>query len=116
MSEFLDREILTQLKQLNILTRVNNILLSKFILQLQTVKKELHLPKIESFTRFEILDEEYQSLIEEFGRKDTDNALYWLDRQMARNKVNCPHNIKKYIKNKLKKKQEKRNSGEQEED
>ena len=44
------REILEQLKQINILTRVNNLLLSKFVLQLQVVKKELHLPKLKGFS------------------------------------------------------------------
>lgn len=95
------REILEQLKQLNILTRVNNVLLSKFILQLQIVKRELHLPKLVSFFKFELLDEEYQDLCKEFDKKDVDNALWLLDRQMVQNKLDCPHNIKKFIRKKL---------------
>jgi len=96
-------EILEQLKQLNILTRVNNILMSKMILQMQVVKRELHLPKLVPFTKFEILDDDYQELIKEYGRKDVDKALYFLDRQLQKNKLNCPHNIKRYITNRLKK-------------
>lgn len=103
----LEREISEQLKQLNILMRVNNVLISKFILQLQTVKKILNLPKVESFFRFELLQEEYQQIVDEFGKRETDNALYWLDRQMSKNKIQCPHNIKRYIVNKLRKKQRK---------
>ena len=105
-------EILEQMKQLNILTRVNNILLSKFILQLQTVKKELHLPKIQSFFRFELLDDDYNELVEEFGRQDVDKALFHLDRQMVRNKLNCPNNIKRYIKSKLVKKRKRKDEKE----
>lgn len=97
MDNFIEREILEQLKQLNIVTRVNNVLLSRFILQLQTVKKELGLPRTEPFCRFELLKEDYDELVQQFGKHDTDRALYLLDRAMARNKVQCPHNIKKYI-------------------
>jgi len=103
-----EQDILEQLKEINILMRVNNILLSRFILQMQTVKKILHLPKLEPFFKFELLDEDYKELIHEFGREDTDKALYWLDRQLVRNKLNCPQNIKKYIRNKLIKKNQRR--------
>lgn len=99
----MEQEILEQLKQLNILTRVNINLLAKMILQLQTVKKVLHLPKLVSFTRFEILDDEYQELVEEFGKKEVNKALWYLDRQLVRNKMNCPNNIKKYISKKIQK-------------
>lgn len=101
--ESLDREILNQLKELNILTRVNNVLLSKFILQLQTVKRELHLPRLVSFFRFEILKDEYEELCEEYGRNEVDKALYHLDRQLVRNKLECPNNIKRYIKAQMRK-------------
>ena len=101
--ESLDREILNQLKELNILTRVNNVLLSKFILQLQTVKRELHLPRLVSFFRFEILKDEYEELCEEYGRNEVDKALYRLDRQLVRNKLECPNNIKRYIKTQMRK-------------
>lgn len=101
--ESLDREILNQLKELNILTRVNNVLLSKFILQLQTVKRELHLPRLVSFFRFEILKDEYEELCEEYGHNEVDKALYHLDRQLVRNKLECPNNIKRYIKAQMRK-------------
>lgn len=101
--ESLDREVLNQLKELNILTRVNNVLLSKFILQLQTVKRELHLPRLVSFFRFEILKDEYEELCEEYGRNEVDKALYHLDRQLVRNKLECPNNIKRYIKTQMRK-------------
>lgn len=101
--ENLDTEILNQLKELNILTRVNNVLLSKFILQLQTVKRELHLPRLVSFFRFEILKDEYEELCEEYGRNEVDKALYHLDRQLVRNKLECPNNIKRYIKTQMRK-------------
>lgn len=101
--ESLDSEILNQLKELNILTRVNNVLLSKFILQLQTVKRELHLPRLVSFFRFEILKDEYEELCEEYGRNEVDKALYHLDRQLVRNKLECPNNIKRYIKTQMRK-------------
>lgn len=102
MDEKDTREILEQLKQINILTRVNNLLLSKFVLQLQVVRKELHLPKLKGFFRFELLEEEYVELVKEFNKEDVNKALYKLDRQLSENKLNCPHNIKKYIKGKLK--------------
>lgn len=105
----INEEILEELKDLKILTRVNNILLSRFILQLRHVRQELNLPKVQTYFTFEILDEEYQELIKEFGKKETDKALYKLDRLLALNKQNCPHNIKKYIRNRLKKKNNKAN-------
>lgn len=100
-----DQEILEQLKQLNILTRVNNVLLSKFILQLQVVKKELHIPKLKGYWKFELLEDEYVELIKEFDRKDVDKALYNLDRGLVQNKLNCPNNIKAYIRRYLKQKE-----------
>ncbi|MBQ2349965.1 MAG: hypothetical protein II393_01665 [Cytophagales bacterium] len=100
----MEQEILAQLKQLNILTRVNNVLLSKFILQLQVVKKKLHIPELRGYWRFELLESEYVELIQEYGREDVDEALYRLDRQLANNKLDCPNNIKKFIRAKLKKK------------
>ena len=108
-SLLISEEILEELKDLKILTRVNNILLSRFILQLRNVRQELNLPKVQTYFTFEILDEEYQELIKEFGKKETDKALYKLDRLLALNKQNCPHNIKKYIRNRLKKKNNKAN-------
>ena len=90
------------LKDLEFLIRVNNLLLSRFILELGTVRKDLGLPKRCTFFRFELLEDEYNKLVEEFGKHDTDKALYRLDRTLAQNKQQCPHNIGKYIRNRLK--------------
>lgn len=98
------QEILDELKKINILMRVNNIVISKFILQLQTLRKELHLPKLVSYWKFELLEDEYVELIKEFNRSDVDKALWYLDRQLVDNKMDCPNNIKKYIIRQLKKK------------
>ena len=98
------QEILDELKKINILMRVNNIVISKFILQLQTLRKELHLPKLISYWKFELLEDEYVELIKEFNRSDVDKALWYLDRQLVDNKMDCPNNIKKYIIRQLKKK------------
>lgn len=98
------QEIMDELKKINILMRVNNIVISKFILQLQTLRKELHLPKLISYWKFELLEDEYVELIKEFNRSDVDKALWYLDRQLVDNKMDCPNNIKKYIIRQLKKK------------
>lgn len=92
-----------EIKQLQILVRVNNLLLSKFILQLSETRKELGLPKRQSFFRFEILQDDVDELIKEFGKDEVIKALYRLDRLLLQNKQNCPHNIKKYIRNRLRK-------------
>lgn len=98
-------QIEKEIKQLQVLVRVNNLLLSKFILQLSETRKELGLPKRQSFFKFEILQDDVDELIKEFGKDETIKALYRLDRLLLQNKQNCPHNIKKYIRNRLKKKQ-----------
>lgn len=103
-------QIEKELKQLQVLVRVNNLLLSKFILQLSEVRKELGLPKRQSFFRFEILQEDVDELVNEFGKEETIKALYRLDRLLIQNKQNCPNNIKKYIRNKLKKNAKRTNS------
>lgn len=90
-----------ELRQLQVLVRVNNLLLSKFILQLSETRKELGLPKRQSFFKFEIFQDDVDELIKEFGREETIKALYRLDRLLLQNKQNCPHNIKKYIRNRL---------------
>lgn len=103
----LEREILTtqqEIKNLQVLIRVNNLMLSRFILQLQNTRKELGLPKRETFFKFELLEDDYLELCNEYGKEETDKALYRLDRLLLKNKQNCPHNIKKYIRNKLRKK------------
>lgn len=104
--EKIEREIIIaqeEIKKLQVLTRVNNLLLSRFILQLQEVRKEFNIPKRQTFFKFELLDEDYQELCNEFTKEKTDKALYRLDRLLLSNKQQCPNNIKKYIRNKLKK-------------
>lgn len=98
----MSQEIENELRQLQVLVRVNNLLLSKFILQLSEVRKELGLPKRQSFFKFEILQEDVDELTNEFGKEEVIKALYKLDRLLLQNKQNCPHNIKKYIRNRLK--------------
>lgn len=91
------------IKDLEILIRVNNLLLSRFILELSNVKKDLGLPQRCTYFKFEILQEEYDSLVGEFGKRETDKALYRLDRLLVSNKQQCPNNIAKYLRSKLKK-------------
>lgn len=104
MEELNLEEIKDLMKQCSILIRVNNLLLSRFIVQLSEVRKELGLPKRQTFFKFELLDEDYQSLVDEFGKEETDKQLYRLDRLLFQNKQQCPHNIKRYIRKKIEKK------------
>ena len=46
-----------ELKDFEILIRVNNLLMSKFILQISNLTKEYNLPKRVTFFRFELLKE-----------------------------------------------------------
>lgn len=99
------KEYLTTLQTL---VRVNNLLLSRFILQLSEVRKELGLPKRKVFFKFELLQEDYDFLVAEYGKPETDKALYYLDRLLLNNKQQCPHNIRRYIANKLQKRKDER--------
>lgn len=83
--------------------RVNNLLMSRFILQLSDLKKKLNISEAKTFFRFEITKEDYDTLVSEFGQKETDKQLYRLDRLLLSNKQECPNNIKKYIHNRLSK-------------
>ena len=94
-------EIESELRKINILIRTNNLLLSRFILQLSTVRKELGLPKRNVFFKFELLQEDYEELVLQFGKQEVDKALYRLDRLLLTNKQQCPNNIKKYLTKKL---------------
>lgn len=96
-----NQELTDLIKQLNVLMRVNNLIMSRFIMQIESLKKEIRLHKTKIFFKFEITDEDYNSLITEFGKKEVDKQLYHLDRLLLTNKQNCPHNIKKYIYNRL---------------
>lgn len=99
-------QIEKELKQLQVLVRVNNLLLSKFILQLSETRKDLGLPKRQSFFKFEILQDDVDELTKEFGENEVTKALYKLDRMLLQNKMNCPNNVKKYIRNRLSKRNE----------
>lgn len=86
-----------ELKQLQILVRTNNLLLSRFVMQLAQTRKELGLPKRNVFFKFSILQEDYEALVVQFGKQEVDKALYRLDRTLLLNKQQCPHNIKTFI-------------------
>lgn len=90
-----------ELRQIKILIRTNNLLLARFILQLSETRKELGLPKRNVFFKFELLEDDYNELVEEFGKVETDKALYRLDRMLIKNKQQCPNNIRKFITSKL---------------
>jgi hypothetical protein len=92
-----------ELRQIKILIRTNNLLLARFILQLSETRKELGLPKRNVFFKFELLEDDYNELVKEFGKGETDKALYRLDRMLIKNKQQCPNNIRKFIASKLKK-------------
>lgn len=96
-------QIKEELSRVQILIRTNNLLLARFILQLSETRKELGLPKRNVFFKFELLEDDYKELIEEFGKEETDKALYRLDRMLIKNKQQCPNNIRKYIASKLEK-------------
>ena len=102
-----EQDVLNQIKEelnkVQILIRTNNLLLARFILQLSETRKELGLPKRNVFFKFELLEDDYNELIEEFGKEETDKALYRLDRMLIKNKQQCPNNIRKYITSKLRK-------------
>lgn len=103
MDEQLQREMLHRLTQLEILQRVNNVIISKFIRQLERTRKELRLPKSISCFTFDLTEDEYEELNSEYDPKDVNKALYYLAHQLAENKMDCPNNIKKYIIRQLKK-------------
>ena len=96
------QDIKDNLEKVQILIRTNNLLLARFILQLSETRKELGLPKRNVFFKFELLEDDYKELVEEFGKTETDKALYRLDRLLIRNKQQCPNNVRKFIASRLK--------------
>lgn len=62
------------------------------------------------FFKFELLQDDYQELIVQYGKQEVDKALYRLDRLLLTNKQQCPNNIKKYLTKKLAKKQKQYNN------
>ena len=95
-------ELSDEIYQNKILLRVNNLLLARLILQLSQVRNDFNLPKRNTFFKFEILNDDYRDLCKEYGKDIVDKTLYRLDRTLLLNKQDCPHNIKKYITNKIK--------------
>lgn len=104
------QELISEQKRLQVLIRTNNLLLSRFILELDSLKSFLDIPKRITFFRFELLKSEYDSLLEEFDKKDVDSALTKLDRMLLNNKLNCPNNIAKYVRQRLEKKERHRDN------
>ena len=98
-----DIELLRELKDIQILIRTNNLLLSRFILELSKTRIELGLPKRVFGFKFELLQEEYDKLVNEFSKDEVDKALYRLDRMLLTNRQNCPNNIAKYIRKRINK-------------
>ena len=88
--------ILAETKRTQVLIRTNNLLISRFILELSKTRKELGLPKRVLFFKFDLLEDEYYKLVDEYGKEETDKALYRLDRLLLTNKQQCPNNIAKY--------------------
>lgn len=108
-----DIDLKEELRNIQILIRTNNLLLSRFILELSKTRKELGLPKRLLFFRYDLLQEEYDKLTEEFGKEEVNKALYRLDRLLLTNRQQCPNNIAKYIRRKLKKSKENREKDKQ---
>lgn len=98
------KEVIARLEQLEILTRTNNLLLSRFILELDAVRKDFKLSKQCVYFKFTISRTEYDLLVDEFGKTAVDKALYRLDRLLLTNKQQCPNNIATYIRRKCKRK------------
>lgn len=96
-------ELDESLRQINILLRVNNLLISKFILQLSNIKRQYNIKDSNDFFKFSILQTDYEELINQYGKQEVDKVLYRLDRMLILNKINCPNNIKNFVIKKLKK-------------
>ena len=96
-----DIDLQKELKDIQVLIRVNNLLLSRFIVEIAKTRKELGLPKRLFAFKFELLEDEYKLLVDEFSKDEVDKALYRLDRLLLTNKQQCPNNIARYIRNKL---------------
>lgn len=81
--------------------RVNNLLLSRFILKLDKTRIELGLPKRIFFYKYDLLEDDFKDLVQKYGKEDVIKALYRLDRMLLLNKQQCPNDIKKYISKKI---------------
>lgn len=93
-----------EMQKLQVLVRTNNLLLSRFILELSNIQQRYNLPQRVVFFKFELMQDEYNRLVEDYGKSLVDKALYQLDRLLLTNKQQCPNNIAKYIRRKLKRK------------
>lgn len=96
---------ITNYKDLEILLRVNNLLLAKLINEWNCVKKELDIPKKYFGFKFSITQDEFNELCEAYGRKRVENILFKLDRMLLLNKMECPRDIKKYVAKRANKKE-----------
>lgn len=103
MSENIENlsQLQEELRQISILIRTNNLLLSRFILELSKTKKELGLPKRCLYFKFDLLEEEYFELCKMYSKDEVDKVLYRLDRMLLTNKQQCPNNIAKYVRKKI---------------
>lgn len=95
--------ILLKLERNEVLIRTNNLLISRFILELNSIRKSMNLPKSNIYFKFVLTNEEYNSLVDEFGQVVVDKAMYKLDRLLLTNKQQCPNNIAQYVRKKLRK-------------
>lgn len=96
-----DINVIEELQKVEVLIRTNNMLLSRFILELSNLQKQYNLPRRVVFFKFELMQEEYDRLVEDYGKPPVDKALYKLDRLLLTNKQQCPNNIAKYIRKRL---------------
>lgn len=108
--EQLMQDINEKLNRVEVLIRTNNLLLSRFILELATLQRKFNIPKSLTFFKFEITKEEYEKLCKEFKKTEVDKALFYLDRLLLKNKQQCPNNITRYVRTKLKNKHYKTHS------
>lgn len=90
------------LRTQEILLRTNNLIMSRFILELNNLMTELKVPRHKLFFKFSISDDDYDLLVKEFDSTSVDKALIKLDRLLMTNRQDCPNNIYQYTRSKLK--------------
>lgn len=90
------------LRTQEILLRTNNIIMSRFILELNNLMTELKIPRHKLFFKFAISDDDYDLLVKEFDSASVDKALIKLDKLLMTNKQDCPNNIYQYTRARLK--------------
>ena len=90
------------LRTQEILLRTNNLIMSRFILELNNLMTELKIPRHKLFFKFSISDDDYNLLVKEFDSASVDKALIKLDRLLMTNRQDCPNNIYQYTRARLK--------------